>query len=921
MAAGKKEGAKKKKTGTGGAPRTLKEEAEAQMARAPKSSAGLDKKTTEELIYELQVHQTELEMQAEELRRAQLALEESRDKYLDLYDFAPLGYLTLTDEALVSQANLTAASLLGVDRSALVHARFRKWIVPEDLEIWDQYFTTLLQSAKKLTLTLLLRRGDKVTFPARLESIRLIGSSRPSIRVAVSDISDIRLAERASRDNVNLLKTVIEHLPVGVMILDERGEITTINQEAERIWGRAPFMSNSQDPPCMLRSLEHGGRIEVNDWAGARAVRKGETTLEEQVEVENPGGIRRILLNSARPLRRSDGSICGAVVVLQDITSGKSAETEIRWLASFPELDPNPVIELDARGTVTFANPAANRILLDLGLPPDPSLFLPQDWQEILQLLKQGTESQVVREITLGSQSFEEIIALERGLQVIRIYARNITERKRAENALGVSEQKLTSLFEMVPVGVSVLDAENRICYANPALDKILGISTESLLRGDYEKRTYLAADGTPLPADQFASTRAVREKRAVHDVENGVVMEDGRIVWVNVSAVPVAISDWRVIIVTADITSRRQAEDALRRSEEFNRNLVKNLPDYVVVCGQEGNILYANPAAGRELGMERGTPGCTSMLTYIPEEEHEGIRTKIRALLAGENVPAREMEISIKDGTKKTVIMKCTPVRFHGTPAILLLLTDITGRKMLEDALKDEARKLSLLSDAFQTANRKLKLLSAITRHDINNQLTVVLGYLSLIRSDTPDDTLPDTLQKITRAAQQISRLIQFTKTYEEVGVSAPVFQDVRMLVKTAARELSGTVRLENKIPHGRNVFADPLIVKVFFNLMDNAVRHGETIARIHFYGKEQDGDYVIFCEDDGIGIPADQKEKIFERGYGTNTGLGLFLAREILSITGITIRETGVPGKGARFEILVPKGMWHREEAEKTS
>ena len=669
MTAGKKEDAKKKKTGTGGAPRTLKEDAEAELARAPKSSAGLDKKTAEELIYELQVHQTELEMQAEELRRAQLALEESRDKYLDLYDFAPLGYLTLTDEALVSQANLTAASLLGVDRSALVHARFRKWIVSEDLEIWDRYFTTLLQSAKKLTLTLLLRRGDKVTFPARLESIRLSGSSKPSIRVAVSDISDIRLAERASRDSANLLKTVIEHLPVGVMILDEREEIITINLEAEQIWGRAHSMDNGRNPPCTMRRLEDGGRIEVNDWAGARAVRKGETTLEEQIEVESPGGIRRILLNSALPLRRSDGSICGAVVVSQDITSGKTAETEIRWLASFPELNPDPVIELDAEGTVTFANSATKKNLLDLGLPPDPSLFLPEDRQEILQLLKQGTQSQVLREITLGSQNFEENIAMEIGLQVIRIYARNITKRKRAE------------------------------------------------------------------------------------------------------------------------------------------------------------------------------------------------------------------------------------------------------------EALKEETRKLSLLSDAFQTANRKLKLLSAITRHDINNQLTVVLGYLSLIRSDTPDNTMDDTLQKITRAAQQISRLIQFTKTYEEVGVSAPVFQDIRTLVKTAARELSGTVRLDNEIPPGRSVFADPLIVKVFFNLMDNAVRYGETITTIHFYGKEQDGDFVIRCEDDGVGIPADQKEKIFERGYGKNTGLGLFLAREILSITGISIRETGIPGKGARFEILVPKGMWHCEEADKTS
>jgi signal transduction histidine kinase len=89
----------------------------------------------------------------------------------------------------------------------------------------------------------------------------------------------------------------------------------------------------------------------------------------------------------------------------------------------------------------------------------------------------------------------------------------------------------------------------------------------------------------------------------------------------------------------------------------------------------------------------------------------------------------------------------------------------------------------------------------------------------------------------------------------------------------------------------------------------MDNAVRYGGKITTIRLSAETRNGDAVIVCEDDGIGIPDEEKEKIFERGYGKNTGLGLFLTREILGITGITVRERGEPGKGARFEITVPK------------
>ena len=156
---------------------------------------------------------------------------------------------------------------------------------------------------------------------------------------------------------------------------------------------------------------------------------------------------------------------------------------------------------------------------------------------------------------------------------------------------------------------------------------------------------------------------------------------------------------------------------------------------------------------------------------------------------------------------------------------------------------------------------------------------------------------------------------MIQFTKEYESIGVNAPAWQDCRTVVDTAAKQAPlGKIVVKNDLPVGTEVFADPLIVKVFYNLMDNAVRYGGKITTIRFFIDKREGDQIIVCEDDGDGVVAEEKEKIFERGFGKNTGLGLALAREILDITGITIRETGEPGKGARFEMTVPKGAWRR-------
>ncbi len=149
----------------------MRDAAERKLADLSGRLSDLTGQTPEELIHELRVHQIELETQAEELRRIQHELEISRYKYIDLYEFATVGYLTLNDKAVVTEANLTAATLLGVERRTLVRARFRKYILPVDLDSWDQYFIRLLRQDTKDACTLTLVRGDDSTFPAQLRGL------------------------------------------------------------------------------------------------------------------------------------------------------------------------------------------------------------------------------------------------------------------------------------------------------------------------------------------------------------------------------------------------------------------------------------------------------------------------------------------------------------------------------------------------------------------------------------------------------------------------------------------------------------------------------------------------------------------------------------------------------------------------------
>jgi PAS domain S-box-containing protein len=348
---------------------------------------------------------------------------------------------------------------------------------------------------------------------------------------------------------------------------------------------------------------------------------------------------------------------------------------------------------------------------------------------------------------------------------------------------------------------------------------------------------------------------------------------------------------------------------------EPFDLGRVELQSEYILVYGADGMVLYVNPALVRVLGYPAGQIHGTPLLGYVAEESKATVEANMASRKVAGSVPLYEAALKTADGSTRAVIVKEKPVLYKKTPATLLFLIDITDRKVLEDQLAARADELLQLLTAYQLVNRKLTLLSTITRHDIGNQLTVIKGYLGILETEQADPKLTEYCTKALAASERIVAMIQFTSEYEKIGITAPVWQDCRAVVEEAAAQAPlGPVTVKNDLPAGAEVFADPLIVKVFYNLMDNAVRYGQKITTIRFSLEEAGENVVIICEDDGDGVPAGEKERIFERGFGKNTGLGLALSREILDITGISFKETGMPGWGARFEMTVPAAASRR-------
>lgn len=581
------------------------------------------------------------------------------------------------------------------------------------------------------------------------------------------------------------------------------------------------------------------------------------------------------------------------------------SETRFRELA---ELLPQVIFEIDFQGTLSYVNRAgldifdidAEKIRMGTNVR---EYLIPEDFERMSQNLGQ---------VAAGKKSTGEIYHLRTKTGSVMsaiVYAApvhrggtvagfrgiviDITDRVKLEEALIESQEYLQTLLMSVSVGILVIDAETHtIIDANPAALDMIGTTLDTIINQSCHKVVCPAEVGR-CPITDIGMQ--------VDNTQRTLLTADGRRLSIIKHVVPVMLHERSCLLETfIDDTARVQMQEELQESRERLFSILRASPVGVFETKANGTLLYVNERWEEMIGMTLETVNQRQWADVHTPLDKTRISKEMWKKFQSHLQARSEYRFMRPDGTIIWIYGQSVPVYdpegevrgYVGT------ITDITDRKRIEDAI--------------HLANKKLNLMNDITRHDILNTITGIFGLIDMAVASGNKEELAQLLGQIKEEGVLIQRQITFTRDYQGVGVNAPLWQNVREVASRAIKNVGHpgvaiTIDIEDT-----EIFADPLLEKVFYNLVDNALRYGEQVTTIRFYYQISDSGLALICEDDGVGVPEGAKSRIFERGVGKNTGMGLFLTREILRITSITIKEDGIPGKGARFEMLIPNGMW---------
>ncbi len=503
-----------------------------------------------------------------------------------------------------------------------------------------------------------------------------------------------------------------------------------------------------------------------------------------------------------------------------------------------------------------------------------------------------------MRDITKQRKQELELLAMHEELASTEEEIRqHLDEAITAQEKLRKSEEQYRGIFEKTGSALAIFGQDLTILKINSLFEELSGYSAAEI-----EGKLKITAFIHPEDIDRVLEYHHARHQNgdAPLSYEFRFIRRNGeeRIILISIGILP----EERLSIASlVDITEWRRVEEELMIREKILSKIMEILPIGLWFADSEGKLTMGNPAG---IAIWGGEP-------HVGIEEY-GI-FKARRYPSGEEIAPDDwalthsirdratitdelLEIDCFDGKKRLIYNYTAPVILDdGTlKGAIIVNRDVTEEKQAEEALR--------------LSNKKIRLLSGVTRHDVRNQMMAIDGYIELIKEEKPDRLIADYLQNIIHSLEQIEKCFEFMKEYEKIGTSGAKWQEINSSLEPLA---GSKIPITNTCPN-LSIIADPLLTKVFSNLLDNTIRHAEEATEITISCEERDGNLRIVWEDDGPGIPDTMKERIFEYKCGKNNGYGLYLVREILGITGITIHEEGIAGEGARFVLVVPAGRW---------
>jgi PAS domain S-box-containing protein len=810
------------------------------------------------------------------------------------------------------------------------------------------------------------RTGSPESFPVSLYKDNRISGWRdnfvyklPSgeIVASYSDETARKQAEEALQKSEEQYRSLVETTGTGYVILDTNGRVLTANQEYLRLCGRSAFADIEGKP--------------VTDWTAPYDIERNAREIEQclrtgrvrnlEIDYQRPDGtIQPVEINASVT---QSGTTQVILTLCRDIAERKRVAESVRQNEERYRVVADFTYDweywMSPEGKFIYVSPSSERIT---GYRPeeflrDPDLLVsithPDDRHAVIDHISTikshcpeysamqfriitknggvrwiGHECQPVfnaageclgnrgsnRDITANkmaeldlAKKSEELLASYEQLTASEEELKNQFDAlAESERTLRLSEERGRTMIEQSPLSIQILSPDGRTVQVNRAFEELWGLTLENLKSYNILKDEQLTRLGImPYIMRGFAG-EAGTIPAIEYDAMGAVGVGEKR--WVLGHIYPVrdpAGTIRNVVIVHEDITERKRAIDALRKSEERFRAIFNATFQFTGLMKPDGTLIEANQAAMDFVGVTPDRiidkPFWEAHWWRGNERRVNELKDAIRRAAGGEFV-RYEVELQGAGDTRGIFDFSIKPVRDQDGTVVLLVPEgrDISDRKRAEETIL--------------RVNKKLNILNDITRRDLSNQIFILKSYLELVKSSaTGHDLILRNLQKIDPIVQSVSDITEFTRDYQDMGESTPKWQNVKLALLFGISHVSlGTIQhsLETE---NLEIFADSLLEKAFQGLFENTLAHGGPATRVRASYRRDADTVVIIFEDDGAGIPQEMKERIFLReGGGRASVRGLFFVREILDLTGITIRETGEPGKGARFEISVPKGTF---------